>query len=72
MDPTRPFRDWMSAPPRPTTPPQQSQQTPPLFPTPPPRQTYVDPPTVRVSRLDTPGGEFPLEVWRYAKPLQNT
>jgi hypothetical protein len=56
MDPTRPFRDWMSSTPqRPMPTMTQHATPPPLFPaapTPPP--AYVDPPTVRVSRLDTP------------------
>ncbi|GAB3895251.1 hypothetical protein GCM10029964_074870 [Kibdelosporangium lantanae] len=75
MDPTRPFRDWMTAPPRPsahpvplpatTQPTVQPARAVPAYPTPrpalappvPPRIQYVyaDPPTVRVSRLDSPG-----------------
>jgi serine/threonine protein kinase len=62
MDPTRPFRDWMSAPPRPSAhlvplpvPTRPTVAVPPV-PTPPRIQyVYADPPTVRVSRLDTPG-----------------
>jgi serine/threonine protein kinase len=65
MDPTRPFRDWMTAPPRPSAHPVPLPATtqPTVRPAlvvalaPPPRvqYAYADPPTDRVSRLDTPG-----------------
>lgn len=61
MDPTRPFRDWMTAPPQPSAHrvplPATTQPAVVVPPAPTPPQihyVYTDPPTVPVSRLDRP------------------